>query len=273
MCPATSFWQNEIRTIAERLFNEAGVNALYLDQVASARPARCFDGSHGHPLGGGSHWVDGYRSMLKPVHDLASAKGAALTSENTAEAYMDNIDAFLTWSPNREDDVPALPAVYSGYTMYFGCHESAGDDIAAFRALHVRNFLWGCQLGWNAKWMLDEAHRQHLECAVRLASCRRAALGFFAEGELAGEVTGDEPSPSFTVSWRDDGGVHDVTMPSVQATLWENPAGERLLAVANLSGTTRSFKKTIGGGRRLSFHLNPGEVHLERLGCKTKIND
>ena len=45
--------------LCDRLENEMGVNAIYLDQISASTPAPCHDRTHGHPLGGGSHWMDG----------------------------------------------------------------------------------------------------------------------------------------------------------------------------------------------------------------------
>ena len=53
----------------------------------------------------------------------------ALTSEAAAEPYMDSFDAFLTWFGHRPEDVPLLPAIYSGYALYFLYGELLGEVI------------------------------------------------------------------------------------------------------------------------------------------------
>ena len=52
-----------------------GVNAIYLDQVACARPAPCHDVAHGHPLGGGRYWTDAYRELMAPIRSRAARNG------------------------------------------------------------------------------------------------------------------------------------------------------------------------------------------------------
>ena len=64
MCPATTLWQDQVRSIVSRLFGEHRVAGVYIDQIAAASPVLCMDPQHGHPLGGGSWWNEGYWRML-----------------------------------------------------------------------------------------------------------------------------------------------------------------------------------------------------------------
>ena len=82
MCPTTKTWQMKMDELCDTMENELGVNALYLDQVSASMPAPCYDRSHGHPLGGGSHWTEGYRELMRPIREKAFKRGVALTSEN-----------------------------------------------------------------------------------------------------------------------------------------------------------------------------------------------
>lgn len=63
-CPYTSYWQSKISDTTETLVKTHGVDGVYLDQIAAAGPKNCFDGSHGHTIGGGDYWVRGYSTML-----------------------------------------------------------------------------------------------------------------------------------------------------------------------------------------------------------------
>ena len=67
MCPADLTWQH---TIADTVGNIVGAGAagVYIDQIAAAGPKPCFDPSHGHPLGGGSHWVQSVRFLDCYLH-------------------------------------------------------------------------------------------------------------------------------------------------------------------------------------------------------------
>ena len=82
--------------------------------MAEAAPERCFDPTHGHMIGGGSHWESGYTALLREVwRQSAVAKGggtkasskSSLTThdpplvavESNAEAEMSAVGAYLTW--------------------------------------------------------------------------------------------------------------------------------------------------------------------------------
>ncbi len=267
MCVAEPFWGGKVNEICTRLMGECGVNGIYLDQIGAARPAPCYDATHHHPLGGGRHWVDGYREFLTPIKAKAAARGVTLTTENTAEPYMDTIDAYLTWLTNQDRDIPALQAVYSGYTTWFGSWMDADNDLVAFRACQTREMLWGCQIGWFGPWLLDEKHRAHFDCVIELAAKRAGKKDFFSEGRLLGEVANELDNPPFKTVWKVRGKSAPVTLPSIYAFLWENPKGEKLLALGNVSTTPQAFKATIPGFAPVACTLAPGEVRFVEGRC------
>lgn len=242
MCAATPLWQSKVQEICQRLMDECGVNAIYLDQIGAARPAPCYDPAHGHPLGGGSHWVTGYRTMLTPIKREAARRNIVLTTENTAEPYMDTIDAYLTWNPREQQDVPLLPAVYSGYTVYFSSPQAAQDTLDAFCAAQARDFLWGCQLGWNSEWILQPPHREKQQFQLELCRYRLAARAFMVEGQLVDELRPLNEVPLVTHLWHRNK-PHTACLPAVMGTLWRDFSRERLaLVVVNTTGTAQTFE-------------------------------
>ncbi len=232
MCPDTPFWQSHVQTICQRLADEVGVNAIYLDQIGAAKPGLCYDTAHGHPLGGGHHWVDGYRTMLTPVKDALSRRGVALTTENTAEPYMDTIDGYLTWNPRYESDIPLLPAIYSGYTIYFSSPQAREDTLEAFCAAQGRDFLWGCQLGWNDGWILEEPHRAKQEFQYELCQYRARAGEFFLYGQLLDELKLDGEIPHLQHIWNRSV-AHTANLPVVMGTIWRAPDGSEAIFLIN----------------------------------------
>ena len=67
MCPATNYWQNTIGDVVDTLcgpHNSFATDGVYIDQIAAAGPRPCWDPTHGHPVGGGSHWVEGYQVCM-----------------------------------------------------------------------------------------------------------------------------------------------------------------------------------------------------------------
>ncbi len=241
MCPYTELWQSKIQEVCHRLMDECHVNAIYLDQIGAARPIPCYNKEHGHPLGGGTHWVDGYRKMLSAIHKEAASKGVFLTTENTSEPYMDNIQGFLAWNERFETDLPLLPAVYSGYTTYFTSPQNKNDDLDAFRLMQGRDFTWGCQLGWNHAWIHDDAHRKMFDFSMDLAEHRLALKDFMVFGELIGDVKPLCDVPTMTVTW----GYrkpHFATLPCIQGKLWKDKAGNLCQVIVNCSDKLQEFK-------------------------------
>lgn len=240
MCPATRLWQEKVQEICSRLLTDCGVNAIYLDQIGAAAPAACYDASHGHPLGGGRHWTDGYRALLRPIKAQAAAAGAALTTENTAEPYMDTIDGYLAWSPRNQEDVPLLPAVYSGYTVYFTSPQSPKDSLDAFCAAQGRDFLWGCQLGWNDAWILREEHREKQQFQLALCRHRLAAQAFLVYGQLVGEVKPLNALPEAAHVWNRSQ-PHTARLPAVMGTVWLDGRGRLAVVAVNVSGQAQAL--------------------------------
>lgn len=274
MCPATPLWQSKVQEICHRLIAECGVNAIYLDQIGAAAPAACYDASHGHPVGGGGYWTDGYRTLLTPVKREAQRAGVALTTENTAEPYMDTVDAYLAWNPRHQEDVPLLPAVYSGYTTYFTSPQSPSDSLDAFCAAQARDFLWGCQLGWNGEWILQPQHREKQQFQLELCRYRRLLKAFLVYGQLVDEIRPLNRVPESTHLWHRNA-PHPATLPAVLGTVWRDAAGRTALVVVNASAVPQRLELRVApdagsrGGSRLS-HVTPAgaaEIPLDSGGA------
>jgi len=232
MCPYTAFWQSRVTEICTRLVDEVGVNSIYLDQIGAAKPGLCYDPSHGHPVGGGHHWVDGYRTMLTPIKSFCVERGVSLTTENTAKPYMDNIDAYLTWNPRYETDIPLLPAIYSGYTVYFSSPQAREDTLEAFCAAQGRDFLWGCQLGWNDGWILEEPHRAKQKFQYELCQYRARAREFFLYGQFLDDLKFDGEMPHLQHTWNRST-PHAANLPVVMGTIWRSPDGSDAIFLIN----------------------------------------
>jgi hypothetical protein len=248
MCPTTALWQDTMAEVCQRLMTECGVNAIYLDQIGAAAPAPCFDPGHGHPLGGGRHWVDGYRVLLDRIKAEAVRHGVGLTTENTAEPYMDNIDAYLAWNPRYDTDVPLLPAVYSGYTVYFTSPQEATDDLNAFAMAQGRDFLWGCQLGWNGDWLLAPEHRAKLAFELELCRMRLAGKEFMVFGEVLDEIRPLSLVPRLTTVWNRTS-RHPASLPGIQGTLWRARDGRLAVFLVNYGDRPGAVTYEVEPGR------------------------
>jgi len=147
MCPYTEFWQRKVSEIVKTLVRKYKVDGVYLDQIASMSPVLCFDKSHGHPAGGGNHWVKGYRKLVEETRKDARRinPDAILTTEDHAEPFLDLFDGFLTCNSVfvAPELIPLFNYVYSGYMIAFGRYNGKG-----FAMKNTQMFLWGTQMGW-----------------------------------------------------------------------------------------------------------------------------
>ncbi len=260
VCPWTQLWFDKMVATGERLVNEYGVNSLYYDQMASMVALNCYSDQHGHPVGGGCHWTDGYRKILKEIRKRYPA--IPITTENFSEPYVDVIDGFLMWSPLSDNDIPLIPAIYSGYCQTFGCRTSPSYTIEAFRAAQGRSFLWGCQPGWEREWILEGKFAPRFEYLIRLAELHLKEREFFCDGELVGEVTNLAETPILALKWQRWGKPINANIPAVQAVRWRSLAGKELVAICNYAETGQRFD----GGAGVGMHeLAAGEVKLVHL--------
>ena len=240
MCPTTEFWQKKVFRFCREIIDQENINALYLDQITAGPPKLCFDRTHGHPLGGGHFWVDGYRKLLSPLKAYAASREIPFCSECTAEPYMDNIDIFLTWNGRTGEDVPLLPAIYSGYTCYLGSPTSEKDTTEAFRVSQGRDFLWGCILGWNGDWILKASQREKFLLLARLSQLRLKNGDFQIYGQLLDDIRPENILPTITTV-QNNPSPHPMTVPVVQGTLWRNRKGELGLFMVNHDSRPQSF--------------------------------
>jgi hypothetical protein len=144
MCPATALWQTTVCDLVGELLDHYGLDGVYLDQIGYTQPEMCHDSRHGHPVGGGNHWCDGYRTLMQGVRRAAQShpppggdlRQAILPTEGSCEAYLDLFDAFLVLDNSFErmgfydkldlnwESVPLFAAVYHDYALHFGSYAS-----------------------------------------------------------------------------------------------------------------------------------------------------
>lgn len=256
MCQSTRTWRDCITDVVDGLANGLGAKCIYIDQISSMRPCLCFDRSHDHPVGGGKWWTEGYRMLVEACQSRAPQ--TALTSESSAEPYIDLFDGFLTWCPSKPEDVPLMAAVYSGYQNCFACSAKASYDLTAFRATEGRAFMFGVNVGWLNQWVLADDKRDHFEYLVKLCEAHRANLDLFCDGELLGEVKNELPTEILDLDWI--WWIYPVKarLPAVEAYRWRAPDGREAVAVCNYDSKAHDF----AGGGISRVTLEPGAVRV-----------
>ncbi|MGQ9575409.1 MAG: DUF6259 domain-containing protein [Thermoguttaceae bacterium] len=228
MCPATELWQQRVRGIVLRLFSECGVHGVYIDQVAAAAPTLCFDKTHGHPLGGGHWWTEGYWKLLDGIRQAKPAD-RMITTECNGEPYIRWFDGYLTWHWQYDGQVPAFAAVYGGAIQMFG--RSFGGGPTKDLALRMKSgqaLVFGEQIGWiNPGLALEKQNAAFFRHVVHL---RRQLRRYFYAGEMARppRLVGTIPTVRADWQWH---GTTWVTTDAVLAGAWRQPAEGRLVLI------------------------------------------
>ncbi|OGO91783.1 MAG: hypothetical protein A2Y17_13580 [Clostridiales bacterium GWF2_38_85] len=228
MCPSSAVWQEKVKEIVDRLFNEVGVDAVYIDQIAAAKPNLCQDKTHNHPAGGGTWWCDSYNNLLDHVV-RTMPENCTLTTECTADPFMKYMSAYLSWLWVKNSQVPAFPAIYSDYMATFGiCYSSFKDnDGVCMRVYFAQSLLYGEQMGWMRPEQYKELpFKGFYKKLVRL----RAKLGeYFYDGRMLRPpyLKDNAPRMYSTNATEAYGGIIDYA--AVQGGLWQRKRDDKQL--------------------------------------------
>ena len=239
MCPASQVWFDKQRDLIRQLTwdvddDDIGVSGVYVDQVAAAAPALCFDESHGHPVGGGAWWVSTYKKMFEEIRS-GLPEGAMLTTECNAEPFIDLFDGYLTWHFQHDGQVPGFAAVYGGSVQMFGrAYGEDPDKMVAARMKMAESFVFGEQLGWISPHVVNEPERYDFFKKVVALRCK--FRDYFYKGEMARPPKLLGEMPKITADWHFSGQPTIVTLGVVQTGAWIKP-GENsvILMFANFS--------------------------------------
>lgn len=266
MCPAATDWQGVIRDVVAGTVEATSAGGVYYDQLGCAPPRGCRNPAHGHPLGGGRWWADGNREIMRQAHAALNPRGIAVTTEGTAECYMDSCDGFLAVTVPTVADVPFYAAVYSGYTIYFGTRTAPRMDPAKAFPLMARDFIWGFANGWSDDWSGPDALNANRAAAVRFALARQRFSDFLVFGTLLGELKVEDPLPEVAFgAWEE---LHnrrnpvEGTMPAVIGAWWRDCDATRLMLLAvNVSGEPRTVRFRVPGQEGLAeLRLAPRSI-------------
>ena len=256
MCPAVRGWQDCFSEYMIRLCETIKCGIVYIDQVGCSRPKTCFDPSHGHPLGGGTWWVDGNRTIMGRIHDALSERGVAITSEGANECYLDVIDGQQLACRPQAEDIPFYTFVYGGYTTYFASELDFGTEFLPFWTIYARATIWGVESGLSYSWPLDHGKERFGEAFANCARFREEAKEFLAYGHLTGEVKFAKTPATFSTSWPKDKKVTFTgTFPEVMGAAWQNVDDtKQAVALANMTDCeqTVSFSEPFVGKATLA---------------------
>jgi hypothetical protein len=226
MCPSSPLWQNTVSNIVFRLTHECGNSGVYIDQIAAAPPKPCMDKSHGHPLGGGHWWMEGYWDMLHAIRKTMP-RDAILTTECNSEPFVRWFDGYLTWHWQFDGQVPAFPAIYGGQVQMFGrAYKGGATKDLALRMKAGQQLVFGEQLGWIDPSLIKE--KENAEFFRQLTLLRSKFSHYFAAGQMMRppKLLGEIPRVKADWQWS---GVWWVTTDAVLTGAWRLPKDKSLL--------------------------------------------
>ena len=277
MCPTTSLWRGKVMEIVHALAADHGVQGVYLDQIAAAAPKLCFDRSHGHPVGGGSWWVEGYRRLLGELREDVTGidPGFFLTTESNAEPWNDLLDALLMCNSTVGDMVPLYPSVYGDRVITFGSYIYPPDieKTWPFRVKVSQMFLWGTQLGWLGFSILEKRFEREAGYLAELAKTRVLAADYLLSGEMLRPPDPDPEVERVRTRWDLWKRTWEIDMPGAQATAWRDPGGGVGFVACNMTDERTELRiamdlDDLGWSRERARkvvsrgHYNPGESSL-----------
>lgn len=273
LCPATRYWQQKYLPLIGQLVNEMNVDGIYLDQVGCVQPDLCFDPTHGHPLGGGCHWVEGYARMIENIRRKAQETGrfVFLTTESAAEPY--DFDGFLRCNEGHPALTPIWMAVYSGYRASFGYYFELPEE---WLPKLTQQYLQGIQLGWGA---LHTPCPPEAKAFLReVARARYAGSDYLAMGEMLRDPEVEGNFARFKASWKNFGTTIPIDWPAVRASLWRAQDGTLGLAFVNLAAEEQTAKFTLsdesvpGGKYALQAVYPPGLLKPKELTADRQVS-
>ncbi|HNQ87399.1 MAG TPA: DUF6259 domain-containing protein [Verrucomicrobiota bacterium] len=273
MCLATEFWRRQYAGVAAEAFHQLGVDGIYMDQACSS--LSCYDRTHGHPPGGGTYWMAGFRALAGDLRRRCPDRGGvALAGEGCAENWLPYLDLMLALDVSREryaapdgwDPIPFFQAVYHGYGVFYGNYSSLTmppyDDLwpAAFAPKEplalldrkfsrqfcleqARAFLWG-QQPTLANFLPSQLRERSQEIAwvIRLARERHRALDWLQNGVMLPPPSVEAPSEPMPISrlsiYAGQQGAlkeFEKTVPLVLASAWRARDGRVAVAVTTIA--------------------------------------
>lgn len=213
MCMGTSFWRNTYASLANKAVRDLGVAGIYMDQACSS--LACYDPSHGHPLGGGSYWLEGFKTLEGDIRRRCQGvKSVALAGEGCGEGWLPHLDIMLSLQVSLEryaapgvwEPLPLFNTVYHDCATQFGNYSSltrppydslwpteyAPQEPLAlldrkfapqFRLEQARSFVWG-QQPTLANFRESQLHERtdEIDYLLRIARLRMSALKYLRDG-------------------------------------------------------------------------------------------
>ena len=181
---------------------------------------------------------------------------------------MDLCDGQLLATSATGEDVPFYPAVYAGYTVYFGTRQSARMDFDSTFAIMAREFVWGVANGWSDDWYPNRwgTVKETADAACVFARARENARDFLVYGTLEDELRPldalEERSWTKELFKGANKVENELRLPAVIGAWWRNRKGERALVAVNVTDAPQTVRFQVFGtqGEERRLEVKPREI-------------
>ncbi len=288
---STKFWRDKYAGIADTVVQQYGIDGIYMDQAVLS--LACWSSDHGHPVGGGHYWMDGFRDLAA---DLRRRNGAALglAGEGGGESWLPDLDAFLTLQVSQErysdpasgwDPLPIFQAVYHQHAITYGTYGSLTyppydemwpDSTRPANALtlldakyrrqflmeQARMFVWGMQptIANLLPGQFTERAGE-IDYLMQLARIRHANRAWLQDGAFVIPPASNVPELVFTGSRISiyaarRGGVTEAPLraPAVLTGAWRAANGQVAIALASIDDAAHTVTLTLDPARHGTQH-------------------
>jgi hypothetical protein len=229
---ATQGWRDKYAGIADTAIRRYGVDGIYMDQAVLSLV--CYATDHGHPVGGGHYWVDGFTKLAQGIRQRSGPTiRPALAGEGGGENWLPQLDAFLTLQVSMEryadptsgwEVIPFFQAVYHPYAITYGTYGSLTyppyDELwpektrpanaltllddkyrNQFYLEQARGFVWGMQTSL-ANFLTEQldARSSQIDYVIRLARLRTKLPQYFLRGTMLPAPQHDAPEITIPMS-------------------------------------------------------------------------
>lgn len=284
---STSFWRDKYAGIADTVMHQYGLDGIYMDQAVLSLV--CWNPDHGHPVGGGHYWMDGFRLLAKDLRRRGGTLPIGFAGEGGGESWLPDLDAFLTLQVSQEryadpasgwEVVPLFQAVYHQYAVTYGTYGSLTyppyDELwpaelrpanaltlldRAYRGQffleQARMFVWGMQ-PTIANFLPEQLteRRAEMDYLEKLARLRYGLRDFFLDGTFLRAPDIDVPAVDVRLSRisiyaaRRGGPVEaHLTSPAVLSSAWKARDGRVALALVRITDDSGAVRVRIDGAR------------------------
>lgn len=265
-CLTQSSWHAVVHELCDRMYQEVGVDGVYLDQMSGSGFGLCCNPDHGHPIGiGGKWWMEGCNAMMEQVREVTPEYGF-YTSEENAEVFANLLQGQLVWHWSSGSLLPIYSIVYSDIIALFGRNYPTAYPMTRWdrwyhRITFAESLTFGDQLAWNTSFLRTPGQKQEdLDFYYKAIALRYQHREYFQHGLLLHPPVIACDEPEIVVQQTTDYNASALHGGPIAASMWRHEnGGSVLLTAANITDKELSCELSL----EYTCDLPDGEIVFE----------